>query len=132
MINLSSNFYVFLPSVCPQLHLFRPQLAQQGMNVVIISRSRADLDLVARGISKNVTYICSWMTSHLRLVRVNNMNKVCQLLLIIPPTPTLCIPLSSGENTGKRVKVIAADLTKDDVFEEIERELKDLNIGVLG
>lgn len=62
------------------------QLAQQGMNVVIISRSRADLDLVAKGIS---------------------------------------------ESTGKNVKVIVADLTKDDVFEEIEKELKDLNIGVL-
>lgn len=57
-INLSYNVYVFLPSLCPGLHLCLPQLAQQGMNVVIISRSRADLDLVAKGISKNLTYIC--------------------------------------------------------------------------
>lgn len=39
---------------------------------------------------------------------------------------------SSGQSTGKNVKVIVADLTKDDVFEEIEEELKYLNIGVLG
>lgn len=48
------------------------------------------------------------------------------------PHPTHTHLSSSGESTGKNVKVIVADLTKDDVFEEIEKELNDLNIGVLG
>lgn len=118
----------FLSSLCPLLHFCLPQLAQQGMNVVIISRSKADLDLVARGISKNLTYICHWVTSHLRssvmLPTVINTG--------FQPQPSPTHPFSTGETTGKNVKVLVADLTKDDVFEEIEKELKDLNIGVLG
>lgn len=37
-----------------------------------------------------------------------------------------------GEKTGQRVKVIVADFSKDDVYGEIEKQLKDLSIGVLG
>uniref|UniRef100_A0AAY4AKQ2 Uncharacterized protein n=1 Tax=Denticeps clupeoides TaxID=299321 RepID=A0AAY4AKQ2_9TELE len=37
-----------------------------------------------------------------------------------------------GETTGKRVKVIVADFTKDDVYENIAQNLQDLNIGILG
>lgn len=37
-----------------------------------------------------------------------------------------------GNTTGKKVKVIVADFTQEDVFSEIEEQLKDLNIGVLG
>ncbi|XP_028832716.1 17-beta-hydroxysteroid dehydrogenase type 3 isoform X1 [Denticeps clupeoides] len=36
-----------------------------------------------------------------------------------------------GETTGKRVKVIVADFTKDDVYENIAQNLQDLNIGIL-
>lgn len=38
----------------------------------------------------------------------------------------------SGDTTGKKVKVIVTDFTKEDVFTEIEDQLKALNIGVLG
>lgn len=61
-------------------------LAERGMNVVILSRTQANLDKVAKEI---------------------------------------------GEATGRKVKVIVADFTKDDVFDQIEDELKDMNIGIL-
>lgn len=45
-----------------------------------------------------------------------------------------CIKLSFfvGDKTGQRVKVAVADFTKEDVFGEIEGQLQDLNVGVLG
>ncbi|XP_039906877.1 testosterone 17-beta-dehydrogenase 3 isoform X2 [Simochromis diagramma] len=61
-------------------------LAQRGMNIVVMSRTKAKLDQVAKEI---------------------------------------------GEATGQRVKVIATDFTKENIFSEIEEQLKDLNIGVL-
>ncbi|CAK6950594.1 -beta-hydroxysteroid dehydrogenase type 3 [Scomber scombrus] len=61
-------------------------LAEQGMNVVIMSRTKATLDQVAKEIS---------------------------------------------DATGQRVKVVVTDFTKENVFSEIEDQLKDLNIGVL-
>ncbi|XP_053181505.1 17-beta-hydroxysteroid dehydrogenase type 3 [Scomber japonicus] len=61
-------------------------LAEHGMNVVIMSRTKATLDQVAKEIS---------------------------------------------DATGQRVKVVVADFTKENVFSEIEDQLKDLNIGVL-
>lgn len=38
----------------------------------------------------------------------------------------------SGDTTGRKVKVIVTDFVKEDVFGEIEDQLRDLNIGVLG
>uniref|UniRef100_A0A3B3X873 Hydroxysteroid (17-beta) dehydrogenase 3 n=1 Tax=Poecilia mexicana TaxID=48701 RepID=A0A3B3X873_9TELE len=61
-------------------------LADRGMNVVIMSRTKATLEKVAEEI---------------------------------------------GETTGRRVKVIVADFSEENIFREIEEELKDLNIGVL-
>ncbi|GAA6223153.1 testosterone 17-beta-dehydrogenase 3-like isoform X2 [Lates japonicus] len=61
-------------------------LAEQGMNVVIMSRTKATLDQVAKEI---------------------------------------------GDKTGRSVKVIVTDFVKENVFGEIEDQLKDLNIGVL-
>ncbi|KAM3611512.1 uncharacterized protein V6R79_019901 [Siganus canaliculatus] len=61
-------------------------LAERGMNVVIMSRTKSTLDQVAKEIS---------------------------------------------DTTGQRVKVIVTDFTKENVFSEIEDQLKDLNIGVL-
>lgn len=40
--------------------------------------------------------------------------------------------LCSGDTTARKVKVIVTDFTKEDIFAEIEEQLKDLNIGVLG
>lgn len=51
-----------------------------------------------------------------------------QLLLIRVPT----FHFSPDDTTGKNVIVIVADLTDNDAFKEIEKELKKLNIGVLG
>ncbi|XP_041926095.1 testosterone 17-beta-dehydrogenase 3 [Alosa sapidissima] len=62
------------------------ELAQRGMNVVIVSRSIEKLNNAAKEI---------------------------------------------GKATGKRVKVLAVDFTKDHVCESIEKSLEDLNIGVL-
>ncbi|XP_061586015.1 17-beta-hydroxysteroid dehydrogenase type 3 [Cololabis saira] len=61
-------------------------LAEQGMNVVIMSRTKAVLDQVAEEISGT---------------------------------------------TGQCVKTIATDFTNENVFSEIQEQLKDLNIGVL-
>ncbi|XP_040010516.1 testosterone 17-beta-dehydrogenase 3 [Xiphias gladius] len=61
-------------------------LAEQGMSVVIMSRTKVTLDQVAKEI---------------------------------------------GDKTGQRVKVIVTDFIKENVFSEIEDQLKDLNIGVL-
>nr|BCD57310.1 17-beta-hydroxysteroid dehydrogenase type 3 [Anguilla japonica] len=36
-----------------------------------------------------------------------------------------------GETTGKEVRVIVADFTKDDIYEHIEENLAGLNVGVL-
>ncbi|XP_065806117.1 17-beta-hydroxysteroid dehydrogenase type 3 isoform X1 [Labrus bergylta] len=69
-----------------KLHFRLPQLAEQGMNVVIMSRTKATLDQVAKKI---------------------------------------------GDTTGRKVKVIVTDFMKENVFGEIEDQLRDLNIGVL-
>ncbi|XP_041793704.1 testosterone 17-beta-dehydrogenase 3 [Chelmon rostratus] len=61
-------------------------LAEHGMNVVIMSRTKENLDQVAKEI---------------------------------------------GDTTGQRVKVIVTDFIQENVFSEIEDQLKDLNIGVL-
>nr|XP_046243672.1 testosterone 17-beta-dehydrogenase 3 isoform X2 [Scatophagus argus] len=61
-------------------------LAEQGMNIVIMSRTKVTLDRVAKEIS---------------------------------------------DTTGQKVKVIVTDFVKENVFSEIEEQLKDLNIGVL-
>ncbi|XP_061673619.1 17-beta-hydroxysteroid dehydrogenase type 3 [Syngnathoides biaculeatus] len=61
-------------------------LAEQGMNVVIMSRTRETLDKVAQEIS---------------------------------------------ESTGRMVKVIVADFIQDNIFSDIEEQLKYLDIGVL-
>ncbi|XP_029295221.1 17-beta-hydroxysteroid dehydrogenase type 3 [Cottoperca gobio] len=61
-------------------------LAEKGMNVVIMSRTKVTLDQVAKEI---------------------------------------------GDTTGQRVKVIVTDFMKDNVFSELEDQLRNLNIGVL-
>nr|ANJ46829.1 17 beta hydroxy steroid dehydrogenase 3 [Rachycentron canadum] len=61
-------------------------LAEQGMSVVIMSRTKVTLDQVAKEIV---------------------------------------------DKTGQKVKVIVTDFTQEEVFNEIEDQLKDLNIGVL-
>ncbi|XP_049908002.1 17-beta-hydroxysteroid dehydrogenase type 3 [Epinephelus moara] len=61
-------------------------LAEQGMNVVIMSRTKVALDQVAKEI---------------------------------------------GDTTGQKVKVIITDFIQENVFSEIEDQLRDLNIGVL-
>nr|XP_057926591.1 17-beta-hydroxysteroid dehydrogenase type 3 isoform X2 [Doryrhamphus excisus] len=61
-------------------------LAEQGMNVVIMSRTKATLDQLAKEI---------------------------------------------GNTTGREVKVLVTDFTMDNIFSDIEEQLKDLNIGVL-
>uniref|UniRef100_A0A672GCM9 Hydroxysteroid (17-beta) dehydrogenase 3 n=1 Tax=Salarias fasciatus TaxID=181472 RepID=A0A672GCM9_SALFA len=61
-------------------------LAERGMNVVIMSRTRERLDLVAKEI---------------------------------------------GEATDQTVKVITTDFINENVFSEIEDQLKDLDIGIL-
>ncbi|XP_077417322.1 17-beta-hydroxysteroid dehydrogenase type 3 isoform X2 [Vanacampus margaritifer] len=61
-------------------------MAEQGMNVVIMSRTKVTLDKVAKEIR---------------------------------------------ESTGRMVKVVVADFTKDNIFTDIEEELKFLDIGVL-
>lgn len=38
----------------------------------------------------------------------------------------------SADTTGRKVKVIVTDFVKENVFSEIEDQLRDLNIGVLG
>lgn len=44
--------------------------------------------------------------------------------------PTLSFFL--GDTTGKKTKVIVTDFTKENVFSDIEDQLRDINIGVLG
>ncbi|XP_033476201.1 17-beta-hydroxysteroid dehydrogenase type 3 [Epinephelus lanceolatus] len=61
-------------------------LAEQGMNVVIMSRTKEALDQVAKEI---------------------------------------------GDTTGQKVKVIITDFIQENVYSEIEDQLRDLNIGVL-
>ncbi|KAJ8380786.1 hypothetical protein SKAU_G00015640 [Synaphobranchus kaupii] len=62
------------------------ELAKQGLNIVIISRSLPKLKLAAKEI---------------------------------------------GDTTGREVKVIVADFTKDDIYEHIEGNLTGLNVGIL-
>ena len=45
----------------------------------------------------------------------------------------LCVLLYMTEKTsGKTVKVLAADFTKDNVYESIEKTLKNQSVGILG
>lgn len=44
----------------PLLHYCDPQLAEQGMNVVIMSRTKVTLDQVAKEISKNLHFIFTY------------------------------------------------------------------------
>lgn len=39
---------------------------------------------------------------------------------------------SLGETTGQRVKVIVTDFMKENVFGEIDDQLRGLDIGILG
>ena len=39
---------------------------------------------------------------------------------------------NAERTTGRSVKVIQADFTKDDIYEGIKEELKGLEIGILG
>lgn len=41
-------------------------------------------------------------------------------------------PNVTGEKTGRTVKVVVADFSKENTFATIEEEIKDLNVGVLG
>ncbi|XP_068167993.1 17-beta-hydroxysteroid dehydrogenase type 3 isoform X2 [Antennarius striatus] len=61
-------------------------MAEQGLNVVLMSRTKVKLDQVAKEIN---------------------------------------------DTTGKKVKVIVTDFVTENVFSDIENQLKDLNIGVL-
>lgn len=38
----------------------------------------------------------------------------------------------SVDTTGRKVKVIVTDFVKEDIFGEIEDQLRELNIGILG
>lgn len=39
---------------------------------------------------------------------------------------------NAERTTGRSVKIIQADFTKDDIYEDIKEELKGLEIGILG
>lgn len=38
----------------------------------------------------------------------------------------------SGDTTGRQVKVVVTDFVKEDVFGDIEEQLRELDIGILG
>lgn len=38
----------------------------------------------------------------------------------------------SGDTTGRKVKVIVTDFAKENVFGDIEDQLRELDIGILG
>nr|XP_020449502.1 testosterone 17-beta-dehydrogenase 3 [Monopterus albus] len=95
------------------------------MNVVILSRTKASLDRVAKEIGKNL--FCLLLKFGLGLqkclspVSINNVQYIGDFTC----------SFFTGNATGQKVKVIVADFTKDNVFSEIEDQLKDLSVGVL-
>lgn len=102
--------YVLFPTITAA-----PQLAKQGMNVVIMSRSKTRLDQVAREIGTASTCLlyCLCFASYLMY-----------LMFVFSSF--------AEETTEQRVKVIVTDFANENIFSEIEEQLKDLNIGVLG
>lgn len=89
------------------------------MNVVIMSRTKVTLDQVAEKISK-MLLLLDRFTVHL----ITDGN--------VQDSADSTFSFFIGNTTGKKVKVIVTDFTKEDVFSEIVEQLKDLNIGVLG
>ncbi|KAE8633258.1 hypothetical protein XENTR_v10001830 [Xenopus tropicalis] len=73
---------------------YSTELANRGMNIVMISRTLEKMQAVAMDIG------------------------------------TFSI-LASQQSTGKNVKIIQADFTKDNIYEHIEEGLKGLKIGIL-
>ena len=97
------------PLICGLLHF---QLARQGLNVVIMSRSQDKLQKVADEISELIGSI-SPLPSH------SPSTHVC-------PSPT-------EEKYGREVRIIPVDFSDGfEIYPQIAEKLQDLDIGVLG
>ena len=82
-----------------------PQLARQGFNIVIMSRSEEKLRSVENEISNKLLDVC-----------------VC--------SDSLCI---AGSQYNRDVRVIPVDFTQgQSVYSDIQAEISDLDIGILG
>lgn len=90
---------------------------------MIMSRTKETLDQVARKISKELHFLISTALKGLILNIWTNMESALKEPIFL---------FFSADTTGRKVKVIVTDFVKEDVFSEIEDQLRDLNIGILG
>lgn len=91
---------------------------------MIMSRTKETLDQVAREISKELLF-CSISTAFKYLILKIWTNTESALKGPI-------FGLFPGGTTGREVKVIVTDFVKEDVFGEIEDQLRELDVGILG
>ena len=96
------------------------QLARQGLNVVLMSRSQEKLNKVAKEISES---------------KNNTLPPNTHTCALCPPhTRTHITHLThTEEKYGRETRVLSTDFSKgEEVYPEIAEKLKDLDIGILG
>lgn len=87
------------------------------MSVIVISRNQEKLDRAARKIGEVLT------------VEISVSQLVCSLRAQFNQLSFLVL---TELTTGGKVKVIAADFTKDDIYGCIKENIDGLDIGILG
>lgn len=94
------------------------------MNIVIMSRTKSTLDQVAKEIS--IKHIC------IVVLKPYKSRQNCTFPCIKTYSLQQIVSSPPGNSTGQKVRVIIADFTDENIFSEIEEQLKDLCVGILG
>ncbi|XP_011477272.1 testosterone 17-beta-dehydrogenase 3 isoform X2 [Oryzias latipes] len=93
------------------------------MNIVIMSRTKSTLDQVAKEIS--IKHIC------IVVLKPYKSRQNCTFSCIKTYSLQQIVSSPPGNSTGQKVRVIIADFTDENIFSEIEEQLKDLCVGIL-
>ena len=97
------------------------QLARQGLNVVLMSRSQEKLERVANEISKSENGIHTHTRTHTHTHTHTRHTHT-------PRTRT-----HTEEKYGREVRVLPTDFSRgEEIYPEIAEKVKDLDIGILG
>lgn len=85
---------------------------------MIMSRTKETLEQVARTISKEMPFFFN------KKLLAQLVEKGC--------FEYMDKYFFSGDTTGRKVKVIVTDFVKENIFGDIEDQLRELDIGILG
>ncbi|KAL0606758.1 Testosterone 17-beta-dehydrogenase 3 [Plecturocebus cupreus] len=120
LVRLVSNSR--LKAICPT----RPPqllLAKHGLDVVLISRTLEKLQVIGAEIAMGCPESAQVIQGHWG----NFIGKGAFGSLFIKKT----VVSHAEQTTGSSVKIIQADFTKDDIYEDIKEKLTGLEIGIL-